>query len=250
MRFLDASRLEQLTGHPVRSEYKRPEDPDVLPPPDALVVAPATFNTINKWAAGISDTLALGLLNEAIGLAVPVVAVPTANIALIRHPAFARSVAELRASGVRVLFDPGRYPLPTPNMGAPGAALFPWDALFDELTRAASSLFDPGRYRDVTGLQDRVPEPQPRMSLHTKTTGSPAWRIRGLNRALSTICVLGYDRVRGGAYAPGYERACRQSDRTAAPDSRGADGDPDPPRPGPAGGFLGHHSLGRDRERV
>jgi phosphopantothenoylcysteine synthetase/decarboxylase len=145
MRFLDASRLEQLTGHPVRSEYKRPEDPDVLPPPDALVVAPATFNTINKWAAGISDTLALGLLNEAIGLAVPVVAVPTANIALIRHPAFARSVAELRASGVRVLFDPGRYPLPTPNMGAPGAALFPWDALFDELTRAASSLFDQGR---------------------------------------------------------------------------------------------------------
>ena len=108
------------------------------PSPDALVVAPATFNTINKWAAGISDTLALGLLNEAIGLGLPIVAVPTANVALVRHPAFLRSVDQLRAWGVHVLFDPERYPLPTPNMGAPGAALFPWEALFDEVTSWAA----------------------------------------------------------------------------------------------------------------
>jgi phosphopantothenoylcysteine synthetase/decarboxylase len=138
MKFLDASRLADLTGHPVRSDYKRPEEPDVLPSPDALVVAPATFNTINKWVAGISDTLALGLLNEAIGLGLPVVAVPTANVALVRHPAFSRSVDQLRAWGVRVLFDPERYPLPIPNMGAPGAALFPWEALFEELTAWAA----------------------------------------------------------------------------------------------------------------
>lgn len=36
-----------------------------VPPPDAFVVAPCTFNTLNKWAAGVSDTLVLGLLNEA-----------------------------------------------------------------------------------------------------------------------------------------------------------------------------------------
>jgi phosphopantothenoylcysteine synthetase/decarboxylase len=138
MKFLDATRLEALTGHPVRSDYKRPEEPDVLPPADAMVVAPATFNTINKWAAGISDTLALGLLNEAIGIGLPAVAVPTANVALIRHPALLRSIEQLRACGVRVLFDPERYPLPAPNMGAPGAALFPWDALFAELPAATS----------------------------------------------------------------------------------------------------------------
>ena len=68
MKFLDALRLAELTGHPVRSQYKQPDEPDVLPPADAFVVAPATFNTINKWALGISDTLALGLLNEATGL--------------------------------------------------------------------------------------------------------------------------------------------------------------------------------------
>jgi Flavoprotein len=39
----------------------------VVVSPDAIIVAPATFNTINKWAVGISDTLALGLLTEAIG---------------------------------------------------------------------------------------------------------------------------------------------------------------------------------------
>src|SRR5215510_10655650 len=60
---------------------------DVLPPATAFAAAPATFNTINKWAAGISDTLALGLLNEAIGLGLPIVAVPWPNAALARHPA-------------------------------------------------------------------------------------------------------------------------------------------------------------------
>ena len=69
-KFVDAARLAEMTAHPVRDDYKQPDDPDVLPfPPDAFVVAPATFNTINKWANGISDTLALGLLNEGLAAA-------------------------------------------------------------------------------------------------------------------------------------------------------------------------------------
>jgi flavoprotein len=67
--FVDAPKLEAATGYPMRSDYMQPSDPDVLPAPNAIVVAPAIFNTINKWAAGISDTLALGLLTEAIGSA-------------------------------------------------------------------------------------------------------------------------------------------------------------------------------------
>src|ERR1051326_803980 len=54
-KFIDGPLLEELTGYPVRSEYKRPEEPDVLPRADAMIVFPATFNTINKWALGISD---------------------------------------------------------------------------------------------------------------------------------------------------------------------------------------------------
>jgi hypothetical protein len=98
----DIPDLEALTGHPVRSTYKKPTDPDVLPPADALLVAPATFNTINKWAAGISDNLALGLINEAIGLPIPVVAIPYANDALCAHPALATSLNILGSAGVDI----------------------------------------------------------------------------------------------------------------------------------------------------
>ena len=129
LRFADAAGLAELTGHPVRSDYKRPEDPDVLPPADAFAVAPCTFNTLNKWAAGVSDTLALGLLNEALCSGAPIVAVPNPNALLARHPAFPRSVTFLRECGVRVLFDPELYPLPTPNLGEASRDLFPWDAL-------------------------------------------------------------------------------------------------------------------------
>jgi hypothetical protein len=126
---MDTDKLAQLTGHVVRYDYKQPDEPEVLPPPDAIVVAPATFNTTNKWAYGSSDTLALGILNEAIGLGLPIVAVPNPSTALAKHPAFVESLARLRSWGVNVLFDPDQYPLPTPNMGPTAASLFPWHAL-------------------------------------------------------------------------------------------------------------------------
>jgi phosphopantothenoylcysteine synthetase/decarboxylase len=124
LKFMDTAELAELTGYPVRSDYKRPDEPDVLPPADAMIVAPATFNAINKLAYGISDTLALGLLNEAIGLGPPIIAVPTANTALARHPAFTEAVARLRSWKVTVLFDPERYPLPAPNRARRPPACF------------------------------------------------------------------------------------------------------------------------------
>jgi phosphopantothenoylcysteine synthetase/decarboxylase len=115
--FVDAAKLEVQTGHPVRSEYKKPDEPDVLPPPDAIIVAPASFNTINKWAAGISDTLALGLITEAIGKGIPLVTVPAVNAAQVKHPAWDGSVATLRSAGVQVLHGEGVYPAHPPGEG-------------------------------------------------------------------------------------------------------------------------------------
>ncbi len=140
LKFMDTARLVELTGHVVRSDYKQPDEPDVLPPPDAMVVAPCTFNTTNKWAYGSSDTLALGLLNEAIGLGIPVVAVPNPSTALAQHPAFGESVARLRSWGVAVLFDPDVYPLPTPNAGPGATELFPWAALAAEVRAVRAGL--------------------------------------------------------------------------------------------------------------
>jgi phosphopantothenoylcysteine decarboxylase len=126
VRFLDGAALGALTGYPVRSEYKNPGDPDALPDPDAIIVAPATVNTINKWSAGICDTLALGILVEAIGKRLPIVAVPWSNAEHAAHPAVAESLARLASWGVRVPCGPG--------LTGP----FPWQRALAALDAAAA----------------------------------------------------------------------------------------------------------------
>jgi phosphopantothenoylcysteine synthetase/decarboxylase len=142
LKFADPARLATVTGRPARSDYKRPEEPDVLPAPDAFAVAPCTFNTVGKWAAGISDTLALGLLNEALGAGRPIIAVPNPHVDLAKHPAFGRNVEFLRGCGVQVLFDPERYPLPNGSNDPRG--IFPWGALKDAVTRMRSQVPESG----------------------------------------------------------------------------------------------------------
>jgi phosphopantothenoylcysteine synthetase/decarboxylase len=129
----DLPELEKLTGYPVRSQYKLPDEPDVLPAADAILVAPATSNTISKWALGISDTLALGLITEAIGKQLPLAVLPYLNAAQAAHPAFAGHVDVLRAAGVAVLLGQGGHTPHEPKQG--DARAFPWDAALDELDR-------------------------------------------------------------------------------------------------------------------
>jgi phosphopantothenoylcysteine synthetase/decarboxylase len=101
--WIDTAKLATLTGYPVRHDYKRPEDSGTLPRADAIAVVPGTFNTINKWVAGISDTFALGLLNEALGLELPITVVPYAKPTLAAHPVFKTNLETLRQWGVNVL---------------------------------------------------------------------------------------------------------------------------------------------------
>ena len=97
--FLDVPAIEALTGSPVRSQYRKPGEPRSRPA-DAIIVAPATYNTINKWAQGISDTYALGILAETTALGVPIVVLPFVNSALAaRSP----SAAALRTCGAKAL---------------------------------------------------------------------------------------------------------------------------------------------------
>jgi phosphopantothenoylcysteine synthetase/decarboxylase len=124
LKFIDRATLEQQTGFPVRSEYEQSGSGGTLPPPDAMLVCPATFNTINKWAYGLADTLALALLTEAIGLGLPLVAAPALNSAQAAHPAFERSVEALRQMGVTVLFGPGVY---EPGPPGTGGRTYDWE---------------------------------------------------------------------------------------------------------------------------
>ncbi|MEU0114205.1 flavoprotein [Streptomyces bobili] len=99
--FFDTAAVEAQTGRPIRSAWRRPGEPRPFPDPDAVVVAPATFNTVNKWAAGIADTLALATLSETAGLGVPIGVLPCVSDALAGHPAYQESLIRLRGMGVR-----------------------------------------------------------------------------------------------------------------------------------------------------
>jgi Flavoprotein len=132
-KFIDRAALEKQTGHPVRSDYKEPGTEDVLPPPEAIIVAPATVNTINKWAYGICDTLALGILVEAIGKKLPVVALPFTNYAHAAHPAFGENISKLRSWGVQVLYGNDIYPLHAPGTGSQHLDIFPWNLTLEAL---------------------------------------------------------------------------------------------------------------------
>ncbi|POX40705.1 flavoprotein [Streptomyces sp. Ru73] len=125
---VDTAAIEALTGYPVRSAWRVPGEPRPLPPADAIAVAPATFNTINKWAQGIADTLALGILCEAHGFGTPTAALPYLNAAQAAHPAYAQSLARLRRMGVLL----GDY-VPHPPRTGGGRRRFRWEQALDLL---------------------------------------------------------------------------------------------------------------------
>ena len=83
--------------------------------PDAVICCPATFNTLNKWAAGINDSAALGILNDAVGLATPTLVVPMVAGRLCRHPVWSTTVAFLNDAGVDILNPVDRALTPQPR---------------------------------------------------------------------------------------------------------------------------------------
>lgn len=131
-KFIDSGPLEELTGYPVRSVYKRPDEPDVHPLADAYLVAPLTFNSLNRWADGHSATLALGILNESLGRGKPIVAVPWINKALAAHPAVPGNLERLMSAGVTFILDHGL--LPEVRSGEEGARSFPWESTIDTIS--------------------------------------------------------------------------------------------------------------------
>lgn len=129
--------LEELTGHPVRSRYKMPWESDALPKAAAMLVAPMSCTTLNKWGAGIADTVAIGVPSEAVHLGVPVAAMPYFNRAQGTQPAVARSIAALREQGVCVLDGPDGYESHPPKQG--DAQAFPWGRALERLERMVTA---------------------------------------------------------------------------------------------------------------
>ena len=102
MRVISPRDLATVEGNRLVESYF---DQAILPrPPLGLVlVAPCSFNSLNKLAAGIADNLALSVVAEAIGRGTPVVVAPSVNQPLLDHPRTALSMATLREWGVSVV---------------------------------------------------------------------------------------------------------------------------------------------------
>ena len=118
--------IEAATGRPVRTGFHTTVGYS-LPDPDAVIVAPATFNTIRKMALGVADTYVLTRIAEQVGRGVPIVVGPYVNADFARHPVYEASLATLREWGVRIIVGPREPHTP----GGSAAEGFPWAELLD-----------------------------------------------------------------------------------------------------------------------
>ena len=100
---VDDDAVRDLTGAPPRVEFRDPDQPKQSGSTQAVVVCPATFNTVNKAAAGAADTYALAQLCSAMGEGLPLLVVPMVNNKLWGHPAWSRSPAILEGAGATML---------------------------------------------------------------------------------------------------------------------------------------------------
>jgi len=106
LKFIGPATLEGLTGSPVLSDLFEPgralDHIALTRWADAVVVCPATANTLNRLASGLADDLP-GALFLAHDRAKPWLVVPAMNPAMWSHPATVASVAKLRSWGVRLV---------------------------------------------------------------------------------------------------------------------------------------------------
>lgn len=132
MNFIDVEALEKQTGRPVRSQHRAPGDPR-SPKADAIIIAPATFNTINKLANGIADNYVLDVVNEAIGLGVPTVILPFVNSAYTKRTLFKTSIEKLRTEDVPVMIGVDTFSPHEAGSGSNMINSFPWTNPLDKL---------------------------------------------------------------------------------------------------------------------
>jgi phosphopantothenoylcysteine decarboxylase len=106
--FIDLPLLTNLISHPVISSSPTAED--CFPDFDMVVVAPATFNTIKKWAQRVPDTFALHFLLRSEQQRLPILVIPRASPELAQDPLFLPSLALLRSCGIMIYYEPDLYP--------------------------------------------------------------------------------------------------------------------------------------------
>jgi phosphopantothenoylcysteine synthetase/decarboxylase len=103
MTWVDDAAVERVTGSRALVGQRRPGEPQRLTDPAHVLVCPATFNTLNKLAAGIADSYAHSFLAEHLASGTPMTVVPMVSTRLWPHPAREATVRTLTAAGVTFL---------------------------------------------------------------------------------------------------------------------------------------------------
>ena len=100
--------MEWATGNPVVTELTGKlehvalvgEYPDKA---DAVLIAPATANSISKIACGIDDTPVTSLVSVAFGLGIPILIVPAMHESMYRHSILTDNIKKLQVLDVEVI---------------------------------------------------------------------------------------------------------------------------------------------------
>ncbi|MCP2283408.1 Flavoprotein [Promicromonospora umidemergens] len=126
------AQIAVVLGRPVRTDFHTTVGYS-LPDPDAVIVAPATYNTVTKWALGIADTYVLTRLAEQVGRNIPITVGPYINARFANHPTYQGSLATLKEWGVNVVIGPNE----PHESGDDAADDFPWEGILDTLPPAS-----------------------------------------------------------------------------------------------------------------
>jgi phosphopantothenoylcysteine decarboxylase/phosphopantothenate--cysteine ligase len=108
---------------------------------DLLIVAPATANTLAKFANGVADDF---LTSTYLACTAPVLVAPAMNTTMWQHPATQRNLEKLRADGVRII-EPDAGEMACGTIG-PGRLSEP-----EKIVAAALEILGGRRMEDLKG---------------------------------------------------------------------------------------------------
>lgn len=92
----------EITGNTIVTGYSR--EGERLPLEDLVLVAPCTFNTLNKISAGIADTYATTIIASSIGKKRKVVIALAMNSVMWEHPQTQESIKRIQSWGCKVVY--------------------------------------------------------------------------------------------------------------------------------------------------
>ncbi|HDR4895281.1 TPA: class II aldolase/adducin family protein [Bacillus cereus] len=101
--FVSLPLLKRISNHSIRDSFKKDSSEPSLPLEDLIVVAPATYNTVNKIANGVADNLATSLVATAIGRGTPIYIAPNMNVNLWSSPITQNNIEKLKKFGVNIV---------------------------------------------------------------------------------------------------------------------------------------------------